>query len=98
MLPGPHPPGSRISGVLHAFQETGCDAFSTIQAMRMTLLTKEYPPHVYGDAGVHVEYLSRALARLEPGRNPLPVFCFGAQDFRDGDLRARGLTPDFTLP
>jgi len=31
--------------------------------MRVGLLTREYPPYVYGGAGVHVEYLSRELAR-----------------------------------
>ena len=66
--------------------------------MRITLLTNEYPPHVYGGAGVHVEYLSRALASLEPGKNPVDVLSFGAQDVRDGDITARGLAPDFTLP
>jgi alpha-maltose-1-phosphate synthase len=30
----------------------------------VALLTREYPPHVYGGAGVHVEYLSRELVRL----------------------------------
>ena len=30
--------------------------------MRVALFTREYPPHVYGGAGVHVEYLSRELA------------------------------------
>lgn len=32
--------------------------------MRVALLTKEYPPNVYGGAGVHVEYLARELAAL----------------------------------
>jgi alpha-maltose-1-phosphate synthase len=32
--------------------------------MRTALLTREYPPEVYGGAGVHVEYLARELARL----------------------------------
>jgi len=31
---------------------------------RVALLTREYPPEVYGGAGVHVEYLARELARL----------------------------------
>jgi starch synthase len=31
--------------------------------LRVGLLTREYPPYVYGGAGVHVEYLSRELAR-----------------------------------
>jgi starch synthase len=66
--------------------------------MNITLLTNEYPPHVYGGAGVHVEYLSRALANLEPGKNPVEVLCFGDQKETDGDITATGFTPDFTLP
>ena len=31
--------------------------------MRVGLMTREYPPNVYGGAGVHVEYLSRELAK-----------------------------------
>ena len=30
--------------------------------MRVALLTREYPPEVYGGAGVHVEYLARELS------------------------------------
>ncbi len=41
---------------------------------RVALLTREYPPEVYGGAGVHVEYLARELARLVD----LTVHCFGA--------------------
>src|ERR1700761_9512591 len=33
------------------------------ERMRVGLMTREYPPYVYGGAGVHVEYLSRELAR-----------------------------------
>ena len=44
------------------------------------LLTREYPPDVYGGAGVHVEYLARELARLID----LEVRCFGAP--REGAL------------
>jgi starch synthase len=32
--------------------------------VRVDLLTREYPPDVYGGAGVHVEYLARELAKL----------------------------------
>ncbi|MHB1536618.1 MAG: glycogen synthase [Acidimicrobiales bacterium] len=42
----------------------------------MGLLTREFPPEVYGGAGVHVEYLSRELAQL-PGLD-LAVYCFGS--------------------
>ena len=40
---------------------------------RVALLTREYPPDVYGGAGVHVEYLARELDRLVH----LTVHCFG---------------------
>jgi alpha-maltose-1-phosphate synthase len=33
--------------------------------VKVALLTREYPPEVYGGAGVHVEYLARELAQLE---------------------------------
>ena len=32
--------------------------------MKVALLTREYPPDVYGGGGVHVEYLARELRRL----------------------------------
>ncbi len=32
--------------------------------MRALLLTNEFPPSIYGGAGVHVDYLSRELRRL----------------------------------
>ncbi|RBQ16357.1 glycogen synthase [Spongiactinospora rosea] len=41
--------------------------------MRVDLLSREYPPEVYGGAGVHVEYLARELR----GRVDLRVRCFG---------------------
>jgi starch synthase len=43
--------------------------------MRVSLLTREYPPEVYGGAGVHVEYLGRELNRLVD----LTVHCWGAE-------------------
>jgi starch synthase len=42
--------------------------------VRVSLLTREYPPEVYGGAGVHVEYLARELHELVD----LTVHCFGA--------------------
>ena len=54
--------------------------------MRALLLTNEYPPNVYGGAGVHVEFLSRELARLMD----VEVRCFGDQRVDDGRLRVRG--------
>jgi starch synthase len=49
-------------------------------AIRVGLLTREYPPEVYGGAGVHVEYLARHLAR-QPGVE-VEVRCFGAPRHR----------------
>lgn len=40
---------------------------------RVALVSREYPPEVYGGAGVHVEYLSRELEKLVD----LSVHCFG---------------------
>ena len=57
--------------------------------MRVGLFTREYPPHVYGGAGVHVEYLSRELAR----KVPVEVHCWGRQHADEGDLHVRGQEP-----
>ena len=46
--------------------------------MRVALLTREYPPEVYGGAGVHVEYLARELRRLTSPPLEVDVHCFGA--------------------
>jgi len=44
------------------------------ERLRVALLTREYPPEVYGGAGVHVTYLARELAPLVD----LTVHCQGA--------------------
>jgi starch synthase len=48
---------------------------SRSNSLRVDLLTREYPPEVYGGAGVHVEYLARDLRRLVDVR----VHCFGGK-------------------
>ncbi len=53
---------------------------------KVLLLSKEYPPYVYGGAGVHVEYLSRAMAR----HLPVEVRAFGDQASTDGALAVHG--------
>jgi alpha-maltose-1-phosphate synthase len=60
--------------------------------VKVALLTREYPPEVYGGAGVHVEYLSRALA----GRVDLAVRCWGAP--RTDPLVAAAYEPWDALP
>ncbi len=66
--------------------------------MKITLLSNEFPPLVYGGAGVHVEYLSKALATMPQLKNLVEVLCFGDQQFAEGTLSAQGIKPDFTLP
>jgi alpha-maltose-1-phosphate synthase len=61
----------------------GCDN------VRVGLFTREYPPHVYGGAGVHVDYLSRELAK----KIDLEVHCWGPQNSDDGNLHVRGAKP-----
>lgn len=57
--------------------------------MRVGLMTREYPPNVYGGAGVHVEYLSRELAK----KIEVEVHCWGDQKADHGNLHVRGCQP-----
>jgi len=59
--------------------------------MKITLLTNEYPPHVYGGAGVHIEYLSQELSKIEPQNNEIQILCFGEQQIKKGSLTANGI-------
>ena len=58
--------------------------------MKVVFLTNEYPPHIYGGAGVHVGYLTRELAKTID----VDVRCFGDQDFTEGRLKVRGYELD----
>ena len=60
--------------------------------MKTLFLTNEYPPHIYGGAGVHVEYLSRELAKLIE----VDVRCFGDQDSQEENLQVKGFGLDTT--
>ncbi|WP_243869085.1 glycogen synthase [Streptomyces liangshanensis] len=53
--------------------------------MRVGLLTREYPPDVYGGAGVHVEFLARELRSL----TDLDVHCWGESADPAADARDR---------
>jgi starch synthase len=67
-------------------------------AMRIALLTNEYPPHIYGGAGVHVDFLSKELAALDGRRHLIKVLCFGEQKTSEGNLTVQGLKVGFTFP
>ncbi|NER10864.1 glycogen synthase (ADP-glucose) [Muriicola jejuensis] len=63
--------------------------------MKVQFFTREYPPYVYGGAGVHVEYLAAELSKLME----VDVRCFGDQDETSGQLSVKGFpydSPDFS--
>jgi glycogen synthase len=66
-------------------------------SVKVLFLTNEYPPYIYGGAGVHVDGLSRELAKTMP----VEVRCFGDQRFEKGKLKVTGFELDaggFTCP
>jgi starch synthase len=83
-----------VNEVLYAYDDFGLSR-SKLEwihgetPMRVGLMTREYPPNVYGGAGVHVEYLSRELAK----KIEVEVHCWGTQSVDDGNLHVRGADP-----
>lgn len=64
---------------------------------KILLLTNEYPPSIYGGAGIHIDYLSRALAKI----CTVDVRCFGTQALKDATLTVTGFGLDqknYTAP
>jgi alpha-maltose-1-phosphate synthase len=68
---------------------TRAQDFSGGFSLRVGLMTREYPPNVYGGAGVHVEYLSRELAK----KIEVEVHSWGDQKLDEGNLHVRGCQP-----
>ncbi|MBF0568701.1 MAG: glycogen synthase [Nitrospirae bacterium] len=58
--------------------------------MKTLILTNEYPPNIYGGAGVHVEYLTREMSKLID----VEVRCFGNQSVDEKSLKVRGYSID----
>jgi len=54
--------------------------------MKALFYTREFPPYVYGGAGVHVEYLAAELAKLMP----MEVRSFGDQNDSSKNLKVKG--------
>lgn len=54
--------------------------------MKVLFYTREFPPYVYGGAGVHVEYLADELSKLME----VDVRCFGDQDIQNGNMTVKG--------
>jgi len=57
--------------------------------MKVLLLTREFPPHIYGGAGVVVRELAAALRRIAS----VEVRCFGDQSIDEPGYRVRGYEP-----
>ncbi|MEN9640391.1 MAG: Alpha-maltose-phosphate synthase [Bacteroidota bacterium] len=57
--------------------------------MKIALYSNEYPPNIYGGAGVHVDFLSQELAKLAH----LEVRCFGKQNEALQNLNVKGVEP-----
>ncbi|MDI6853068.1 MAG: glycogen synthase [Deltaproteobacteria bacterium] len=66
--------------------------------MRIAILTNEYPPHIYGGAGVHVSYLTRELAALDGRAHQLTILCFGDQHEKEDNKLVEGIKADFPFP
>lgn len=61
--------------------------------MKVLFYTREFPPYVYGGAGVHVEYLADELKKLME----VEVRSFGDQDEQSGNLIVKGFPFENTV-
>ena len=58
--------------------------------MKVTFITKEYPPNVYGGAGVHIRELARCLAEIME----VDIRCFGDQRSEKEGIKVTGYQPE----
>lgn len=57
--------------------------------MKILYFTNEYPPYVYGGAGIHIEFLSKEMAEL----TKVEVRCYGDQNIQYKNLKVLGFQP-----
>lgn len=60
--------------------------------MKIALFTNEFPPNIYGGAGVHIDFLSHELEKLAK----VEVRCFGDQKEDKGNMHVEGITSCLT--
>ncbi len=60
--------------------------------MKIAIFTNEFPPNIYGGAGVHVDFLSKELAKLAE----LEVRCFGNQNEHLDHMNVLGVNPSLS--
>lgn len=61
--------------------------------MKVALLTNEFPPDIYGGAGIHVQFLSRELRE----HCEIEARAFGCQNDKEKNLHALGFAPKLGL-
>lgn len=61
--------------------------------MKTAILTNEFPPSIYGGAGIHVQFLTRELRAL----CDVEARCFGSHDIAEPNLNAKGCEPRLGL-
>lgn len=62
--------------------------------MKIALFTNEFPPNIYGGAGVHIDFLSQELAKL----GQVEVRCFGNQEEATESMNVIGIQSSLTKP
>lgn len=60
--------------------------------MKIALFTNEFPPNIYGGAGVHIDFLSQELAKL----GQIEVRCFGNQQEATETMHVQGIDSSLT--
>lgn len=60
--------------------------------MKIALFTNEFPPNIYGGAGVHIDFLSQELAKLDA----VEVRCFGDQSEDSNNIHVQGINSCLT--
>jgi glycogen synthase len=55
--------------------------------MKIAIYSNEFPPNIYGGAGVHVDFLTQELAKMAE----VEVHCYGDQNIDSGNLHAYGV-------
>ena len=62
--------------------------------MKIALFTNEFPPNIYGGAGVHIDFLSQELTKLAA----VEVRCFGHQEEVTASMNVLGIQSSLTKP
>ena len=62
--------------------------------MKIALFTNEFPPNIYGGAGVHIDFLSQEMAKL----GEVEVRCFGNQEEYSQSMNVLGIQSSLTMP